>query len=267
MFHVKKISVCSSHLALRRLAFTLAEVLITLGIIGVVAALTIPPLIQRSQEQNAVVQLKKTYTTLSNAYNRAVAENGDPIGWGLTSTSNYDPIISEKMMGYFTPYLNVAKDCGSASANTGCFPNGIYQYRDASNAWTNWVNINTNSAGQLARVRLADGSGLAMVYPEANGNCNYNYGPTPALQSRCGDIYVDIDGLKGRSMVGVDLFKFYLTNYGIIPAGTASETQAKFSTACLTSGGWGCTAWVLYNGNMDYMKCGGLAWGGQTSCP
>lgn len=249
-------------------AFTLAEVLITLGIIGLVAAMTIPAAIQRSQEQNAVVQLKKTYTTLSNAFNRAVADNGAPNGWGLISTTkNYDPVIAEKMMGYFTPYLNVIQDCGSAKANVGCFPDGTYQYRNASNVWTSWVNINTNSHDQLARVRLADGSGLAMVYPEMGGNCNYNYGPTPALQSRCGDIYVDIDGSKGPSRVGIDLFKFYLTNYGIIPAGTVPETQAKFSSACITSGGWGCTAWVLYNGNMDYTKCSTIAWGGATTCP
>ncbi len=248
-------------------AFTLAEVLITLGIIGVVAAITIPAVIQRNQEQNAVVQLKKTYTTLSNAFNRSVAENGPPNGWGLTSATHYDPVIAVKMMGYLTPYLNVSKDCGSSSSNVGCFPDGTYQYRNGSNVWTDWVNINTNSGGQFARVRLADGSGLAAQYPEANGNCNYNYGSTSALQSVCGYLYVDIDGPKGQSRLGIDMFRFYLTNNGIIPVGTAPDTSRPFSTGCLTSGGWGCTAWVIYNGNMDYMKCSSLAWDGATTCP
>ncbi|MBP7211391.1 type II secretion system protein, partial [bacterium] len=50
-------------------AFTLAEVLITLGIIGVVAALTIPTLMQRTQDREAISALKKFYSTLSSAYN------------------------------------------------------------------------------------------------------------------------------------------------------------------------------------------------------
>lgn len=276
MFHVKKTNVCNSPLTLRHLAFTLAEVLITIGIIGVVAAMTIPNLIRKNQEQNAVVQLKKTYTTLSNAFNRAVADNGAPIGWGLTSTTNYDPVIAVKMMGYLTPYMNVAKDCGSDGTIIGCFPDGTYKYRsgDYNSAWVSWININTNSGGQFARVRLADGSGLTTQYPEANVNCSYKFGTTPALQNVCGYIYVDIDGPKGQSQAGVDLFMFYLTNNGIVPAGTSQEINdgltyfgKTFTGTCLNARGWGCTAWVIYNQNMDYNKCSTLDWSGSTSCP
>ncbi|MBP7212243.1 prepilin-type N-terminal cleavage/methylation domain-containing protein, partial [bacterium] len=46
-------------------AFTLAEVLITLGIIGIVAALTIPTLMNKSQKQQTVTALKKSYSTFS----------------------------------------------------------------------------------------------------------------------------------------------------------------------------------------------------------
>lgn len=59
-------------------AFTLAEVLITLGIIGVVAALTIPTLMQKADEQATVSALKKTYSTLTQAYNLAVNDNSSP---------------------------------------------------------------------------------------------------------------------------------------------------------------------------------------------
>ena len=56
-----------------KVAFTLAEVLITLGIIGVVAALTLPTLIQNYQKQVYVNQLKKTYATLSEGFKQIVA--------------------------------------------------------------------------------------------------------------------------------------------------------------------------------------------------
>ena len=58
--------------------FTLAEVLITLGIIGVVAAMTMPSLIQDKQNTERVSQLKKVYSTLSQAYLQAVSEKGTP---------------------------------------------------------------------------------------------------------------------------------------------------------------------------------------------
>lgn len=57
----------------RKGAFTLAEVLITLGIIGVVAALTLPSLIQKYQEQVLENQLKKMYSTISQGIQKAMA--------------------------------------------------------------------------------------------------------------------------------------------------------------------------------------------------
>lgn len=57
-------------------AFTLAEVLITLGIIGVVAAMTIPTLIANTRGQQYRSTLKKTIATLSNAARMAQAQYG-----------------------------------------------------------------------------------------------------------------------------------------------------------------------------------------------
>ena len=56
--------------------FTLAEVLITLGIIGVVAALTIPTLIGNYQKKEVAVRLQKMYNTIQNAISLAEEENG-----------------------------------------------------------------------------------------------------------------------------------------------------------------------------------------------
>ena len=50
-----------------KLAFTLAEVLVTLGIIGVVSAMTVPTLMQNYQRQSYVTQLHKTYNEISQA--------------------------------------------------------------------------------------------------------------------------------------------------------------------------------------------------------
>ena len=57
-------------------AFTLAEVLITLGIIGVVAALTLPAVKNKAEQYIRKQQLKKVYSALSNALSRSFTENG-----------------------------------------------------------------------------------------------------------------------------------------------------------------------------------------------
>ena len=60
----------------RRVAFTLAEVLITLGIIGVVAALTIPNLIAKYQKHEGIIGYKKMLSTLNQASSKIVADLG-----------------------------------------------------------------------------------------------------------------------------------------------------------------------------------------------
>lgn len=61
----------------REKAFTLAEVLITLGIIGIVAALTLPALVASNKEKARVTNLKKIYSQMQNAWNMAFAFKWD----------------------------------------------------------------------------------------------------------------------------------------------------------------------------------------------
>ena len=56
-------------------AFTLAEVLITLGIIGIVAAMTLPALVGKYQKKVTVERLKKVYTVLSQAVLMSVKDH------------------------------------------------------------------------------------------------------------------------------------------------------------------------------------------------
>ena len=64
-----------------KFGFTLAEVLITLGIIGVVAAITIPNLIQNNFEKKTISQLRETQSIISQAVRMAEEEYGDVEGW------------------------------------------------------------------------------------------------------------------------------------------------------------------------------------------
>lgn len=106
-----------------QVGFTLAEVLITLGIIGVVAAMTIPTLMTNYQKKSTATQLKKTYATISNAVRLSEEENGELSGWEFeeNGTSTKRIQVFDK---YLAPYLKVTKKEVNGSNFTYYKPNG-----------------------------------------------------------------------------------------------------------------------------------------------
>ena len=100
-------------------AFTLAEVLIMLGIIGVVAAMTIPPLIENNQKTQYVTALQKVYSNFNQVLVKYSADNGcvgDLTCTGLFAPANTDEDVANALV----PYFNIAKQCGAGVS--GCFP-------------------------------------------------------------------------------------------------------------------------------------------------
>lgn len=85
-------------------AFTLAEVLIILGIIGIVAALTIPTLNTNLQHKIATARLKNFYSTMKQMILLSTEDNGAVNTWDITLP--YDEFLDK----YFVPYLKGAKD-------------------------------------------------------------------------------------------------------------------------------------------------------------
>ena len=94
-------------LVFSKAGFTLAEVLITLGIIGVVAAITIPGLITKCQKTIVENRLKSSYSIIANAVRLSEEENGTGFspdfggtGWGYDKSKR----IFEQ---YFMPYIKI----------------------------------------------------------------------------------------------------------------------------------------------------------------
>lgn len=86
-------------------AFTLAEVLITLGIIGIVAAMTLPSVIGNAQKEAAAAKVHKFYNTINNAVQFAIVEYGDVENWmGERKGSTYEENL-EFLNKYFLPHL------------------------------------------------------------------------------------------------------------------------------------------------------------------
>ncbi|MBR1680335.1 type II secretion system protein, partial [bacterium] len=125
----------------RLFGFTLAETLIVMGIIGVVAALTLPNLNSSTGDKEKVAKVKKIYSNLNDVMGRATVVYGDYSSWGTNVT---------KIAGRLTDFMKLSKDCGTSGS--GCFSTNVTT--DTSSSFSV-----LNSA--FYKVILADGTSLS----------------------------------------------------------------------------------------------------------
>ena len=233
--------------------------LVTLGIIGVVAALTLPNLIANHREKETVVRLKKAYSTVSQAYTMILNDYGDPSDWSLPSLENdsWDDIAI-----LFSKYIKNVRVC-TPDENKGdkCFQS---EYRK------DLLNNNVDEIGSRAALISADGIvyGIGHQLPASSIKddiCGYFSG-----DNYCFNIDVDINGNKGPNRWGVDTFTFQVGRDRIIPRGglgSHSTYEHCNPTSDTGADGWwngsGCSAWVLQEENLDYLKC---VKGNQSFC-
>lgn len=111
-------------------AFTLAEVLITLAIIGIVAAMTIPTLVSHYEQQVLNKQFKKTYSMLNQALLQVKAQYGY-IPNCYSGINGYQPpilsgaeriAVCNEFKENFLSVLKIAKYCKNKSYENGCIP-------------------------------------------------------------------------------------------------------------------------------------------------
>ena len=98
----------------KKAAFTLAEVLITLGIIGVVAAMTLPTVISNVQKKVVENQLKVFNTTINNAFRMAQVEHGGKFDDWIPSYHSFSYAEMREWLGkYLFPYIKYqdVSDC------------------------------------------------------------------------------------------------------------------------------------------------------------
>ncbi len=187
-------------------AFTLAEVLITLGIIGVVAALTMPMLIGNYQKKAAVSALKKMYSTLMQASQMYQSQHDITI-------EQFDTSLAAKdfMAEYINPYVKVVKECTSIKK---CYSNTSKQP----------LAIDRNTALSVEYLTvLADGSYLGISTSAPSGKV----------------FYFDINGSKGPNYSGRDIFYFYLVNTSTMRIDeNCASTQYKLQSG-IYPGGYG----------------------------
>lgn len=86
-------------------AFTLAETLITLGIIGIILAITLPTVITTYQKEKTISYVKKFYNEINNAIRLSVVQNGDVDLWMPKQQDNTYQENVEFLENYVFPYI------------------------------------------------------------------------------------------------------------------------------------------------------------------
>lgn len=241
----------------RKKAFTLAEVLTTLGIIGVVAAITIPSALVNSRERENISKLKKVYTNLGQSFSNAVYTWGTPDNWDLVGVGSGEG--AENLSKIITPYFRIQKNCRN---NGGCWYNKETFLLNRSYSGKNF-----GSDTKYATIQIVDG--MYFAYYIEDPNCQKNVGDNKGLDSVCATITVDLNSERGPNEIGYDIHNFYVTKYNIQPYGQEMETEYTFADNCVegkNSDGYGCSAWVIFKSNMDYLHCNTLSWGGKSTC-
>lgn len=223
-------------------AFTLAEVLITLAIIGVVAVLVIPAFLNNKNDAELKNMWKKQYAVYSQAITQAMQDNG---GNMASVCDNYS---HNNCAQTFKQYLRVIKDCQRYVGNGGadCMATNITCLNGASNPA---IPISIASSGAV----LADGSSFYLF-------AYWNNTPCTKTSGECAIIYVDVNGYKSPNMFGRDIFGINIFYDSIAPMGSSNDTdghnelctlpgtKTKYNTNYTDwrNNGLGCSAKYLY---------------------
>ena len=179
----------------KKVAFTLAEVLITLGIIGVVAAITLPTLVANYQKTVWVNQLKKAYTTLNEGLKRIAANDGCTT-LGCAGLKYYD---DDETMG-----LDFSDERTKEKIVKEFKLENVFVGKPPSNSIYNYEIKHLFSEYKFRFRGFSNDSDSALVGTTPSGEI---------IAFNGSGIRVDINGLKSPNILGRDIFQFGFGNY------------------------------------------------------
>lgn len=233
-------------------AFTLAEVLITLAIIGIVAALTLPNLIANHQKKVLAVQAKKAYSIMTQAFSTAVYKYGEPENWEASFSNPYntyfDDFIYPELKGFR------CQDNASLKKRSYDYVSKLSEYgvRNGGYIASSGRNCFMTADNQLIVPSVRQrGSGT-------HSSTSYTYSTEEFL--------IDVNGFEKPNRYGKDIFAFFIVTIannfhvlsvggyagqimaaekpGIYPAGYQGYTGSN----CKTEIDWTCPYKLMQDG-------------------
>lgn len=236
------------------LAFTLAEVLITIGIIGIIAEITIPTMIANTQRIEFATLFKKNYSNMQNMFKMYMAEQGvDNIGaTNLYAASDTSTSVQDELDNLVRRSFKVIKSCRLDTGDASCAITekylGTTQTYTVASGTTYYAFISVDGIETFIRL-------LA---------CTPDFSKPGKIKAVCGNIMYDVNGTKKPNTYGKDFFASFLINYDGTLYPTYGQEWSKFmsrtdwrndTTTCGSTGnpdltdvtGMGCAARIIEN--------------------
>lgn len=188
------------------IAFTLAEFIIVVGVLGVVAEMTVPVLINNSQKRYYVTSLKKAYSEIGQIFTTYIADEGvSDLSQTKLFTIDEDHSLSGSaaragvMDDILKKYFKVTKTCHKGDSS--CSIAGTYLM------WS--PPENTEFPPALYNFCSADGMCFGAEL-ESSYWCKPNDIVPSSMKGICGEIYVDVNGAKPPNKMGRDFFPYFV---------------------------------------------------------
>ena len=242
-------------------AFTLAEILVTLMIIGVISAVTIPSLKESSDKSANLALLQKAYSTASNAFAQLQTENGSPLYWKLPNGNRvFTDGTSENISKFLQQKMNVAsktdfissdykiKSLKGNDSDSFQIDDTTVAIKDNASAFQTadgmmWFPSNTYSGCQHEKEMTR----FSAFYQPSFFEKFFLISPVYAAPFikitqtiyLCGLLIVDTNGPKKPNRMGIDVFVFDITTEGVKPHSGADDCSN------LNGNGYTCSAKAL----------------------
>ncbi len=200
-----------------KLGFTLAEVLITLGIIGVVAAMTIPNLIANNKAQKLRSQFLKSYSVVQQVFKQMEADDVS------LNPADYKPNTTGKFYKTFIKYLQATMDCGGSSTDTNR-KNTLPCYYPAEDS-------------TMKPYKTFDGKKTLAYYNLDDGQIVLQDGTILFFENSVSNDYiwisVDLNGYKNPpNRWGYDLFTFQFKEGELVTMGDPKTDYSDLNKYC-----------------------------------
>lgn len=216
--------------------FTLAEVLITLTIIGIVAALVMPALMSNTDKSAWASGLATTVGNLNRGFAQMLAVEGTDT---LESTTLWADYVGSKTIRTgdnnirheLNKYFKIGDMINNVPPNVKVM-NLNNTASDALNNTVRFVLANNTTMNIILRPVTYGTNGSDCTKVEENGG---------VLCERVADIYIDANGDKKPNVIGKDIYLFYLSNQGqLFPYG-GKDTNIYDTSVKLYSDENGCS--------------------------
>lgn len=208
-------------------AFTLAEILLTLLIIGIIATLTIPQLLLSMQNDQIVVGIQKSYLKICDATKLI----------GIDKSGTLDGVFSsnDSFMNEYATQIAFSKICLQGQNMGHC-------WHESDKVWDLHNDLFSlgNPDYDATYPRAITNDGMLMLFNLKSSSCTNNDVVIDGESVSCGYILVDVNGFKAPNMLGRDIFGINVLRNGNAVLWGSNKSDVALNQSCdKTVSDWG----------------------------